>query len=159
MIVDSPDLLPEVLARLLRISPDKIKRMQWLFPRAILVPGIQHIVDNTLKTAVNDMSIFPRFLTEAKAVASFMRSKDHRVLVKRQMPDNPDYALCRHTLGCTPPQFARWRWNTLRFVRVLGLARRAQSFRHPPPLSAPRHFPAPAAPVSRQLPAHAGDSV
>lgn len=48
LIVDTEDILPRFLEILLGITP-KIETVKFLFPRAIVVPGIHHILDNVLK--------------------------------------------------------------------------------------------------------------
>ena len=79
-ICDAPDLLPSVLGKIWKGShrPKGIEEQKWLFPYAVQMPGVQHIVDNAMKAALCTLSMWPLFLEHVK-VCLFVFYVSHKI--------------------------------------------------------------------------------
>ena len=110
----SADILPEFCRALKIALPRGFERQPRLFPRAVLAPGWNHIIDNLLQRALTSLFWFPRFIGQLKAFCKFMRhySDDISTDLRSRGLDGAAELLT----SVTVPGFANWRWTTLRKV-------------------------------------------
>ena len=88
-----------------------------LFPLALGVPGMQHILDSILKDSLRALSWWPIWQAQAKAVSQWLGYENHRDFLQSLLASLGEGASeaeesLRH--GCDT--FATWRWHTLAAV-------------------------------------------
>jgi hypothetical protein len=107
-IADSPDVLPEFALLVLRRT---IPRQQFLFPRAIWIPGWHHCWYNTLKDVMSSLEWFPAWLAGLKSICQFLKQEHYRKVWLRhaESAGHPDAKRLSHWSEA----FAEWRWDTL----------------------------------------------
>ena len=113
-IVNSPDILPDVFRALAKPSSRsamEFPRQTWLLPSAFFMPGWQHIMDNIIKYTLSMMEMFPRLLSEIKAIVAFLRIESHCTILAKGVPEHT--ALYKALTGSLKASFAKWRWDTL----------------------------------------------
>ena len=89
----------------------------FLFPLALGVPGMQHILDSILKDSLRALSWWPIWQAQAKAVSQWLGYENHRDFLQSRLASLSEGASeakesLRH--GCDT--FATWRWHTLATV-------------------------------------------
>ena len=116
-LADSPDILPEVFLALAKFrwgkKAEHVPRQTFLFPRCLMVPGILHICDNTLKGVLTMCVWGPSFLVSVKAISRFLRNDQLREDLRKRLSH---VDVLETQLKRPPPKFADWRWNTLHDV-------------------------------------------
>jgi len=82
-----------------------------LFPSALRIPGMNHIIDNVLSDCLSACKFFPSWLRQLKKVMQFLHVSSNRDVLKERakqvMPHS--VALMEHW----SENFAKWRWGTL----------------------------------------------
>ena len=100
----------------------------YLYPRALAVPGPQHIIDNLLCAGFHRLPWWKQWETQAKAVSQYVHPVAHRELLSRLVsavtavagepealpPHDTKSMLMALNTGCC--KFAKWRWQTLQAV-------------------------------------------
>lgn len=96
----------------------KIIRNQgdYLFPRAIQMPGWQHLWDNLLQKGLSGMTFFPAWVDRLKALTGFLRLATVRAELKKRFTSVGLLGLAEMVDASTIPGFAKWRWHTLATV-------------------------------------------
>jgi len=111
-IADAPDLLGECLGQI----DGQARQRGPLYPKAICVPGPQHIIDGALQSALSTLPWWPAWNRQAKPVCQRLHAKDHREMLASFLPDTLDsVAKCGFVkaLDTGIDKFAQWRWKTL----------------------------------------------
>ena len=88
--------------------------VNYLFPRAIRVPGTQHIIDNALLKSFESQDWWPSFQASLKIVAQWLRPVTNRRYLKSRLPARDSALKPALDVGCD--RFAHWRWKTLATV-------------------------------------------
>ena len=91
-----------------------------LFPYALQVPGLLHILDWIIRQAVESLTFWPAWQARAKRVLQYCHGANHRNLLRqliRQKIACKEHAkkrdrMCK-TLVTSTGRFAKWRWKTL----------------------------------------------
>ena len=93
---------------------------KFLYPLALQVPGVLHIIDWIVKDTVHKLPFWPVWQKQAKTLLQFMHGRSHRQLVielikgRATDPEEAERLLAGAKLaqlGTT--RFAHWRWRTL----------------------------------------------
>ena len=82
-----------------------------LFPRAICIPGLQHLIDNVLVTSFEGQLWWSSFQTTSKIVAQWLHPITNRRYLRSQLPGPAQHLGVLFNKGCD--RFAKWRWQTL----------------------------------------------
>ena len=109
-----PDILPAFFRLIGAPLPPRYKTLPFLFPRAILEPGMRHSVDRMIKKGLNSLEWFPSFLDGLKAVNSFVGDRRKDLMISLRKSGHGAVADLAHT--AKNPPFAKWRWGTLWMV-------------------------------------------
>ena len=115
-IADYADVLPDMLRGSLQGPLRRPTRdaPSFLFPLALAVPGVQHILDNLLRDSLHTLSWWPTWQTQAKIVCQWLHGTAHREFLQHLLPDASETtAALRKSLGTGCERFAEWRWQTL----------------------------------------------
>ena len=110
-MLDAPDLLPQFFGDLTgKPCTEAAQPGTFLFPRAVWVPGWNHIWSNILKDVCGKLDWFPSFLTLLRHCVRFFRSVSYRQCIASavQLLDSQKELLQKFSAS-----FARWRWSTL----------------------------------------------
>lgn len=90
----------------------------FLYPFAMQVPGVQHIVDWVVLQGISQLSFFTEWQQKSKAVLQYAHSSNHRGHILDIV--NADTSLSSaqaedmaRSLARTPGRFAKWRWKSL----------------------------------------------
>ena len=87
----------------------------FLFPLALQVPGLMHLLDKVLKSGVEVLPWWPSWQTQAKVVSQWLGNKGHREFLQSRLRESDPATLALHKkslqTGCD--RFAAWRWQTL----------------------------------------------
>ena len=93
----------------------------FLYPYALQVPGIKHILDWIIRDALADIDFWPNWQSSAKRLVQWFHGQAHRDLVVKHLASLGD--ACRRSvesvdvmtksLRTATSSFADWRWSTL----------------------------------------------
>ena len=93
----------------------------FLYPYALQVPGIKHILDWIIRDALSDIEFWPNWQSSAKRLVQWFHGQAHRDLVVKHLASLGD--ACRRSvesvdvmtksLRTATSSFADWRWSTL----------------------------------------------
>ena len=93
----------------------------FLYPYALQVPGIKHILDWIIRDALSDIEFWPSWQSSAKRLVQWFHGQAHRDLVVKHLASLGD--ACRRSvesvdvmtksLRTATSSFADWRWSTL----------------------------------------------
>lgn len=86
---------------------------QYMFPRALQVPGWKHQVDLLIRHGLTSMKFFPHWLAQLKAVNNFLRQDGYMQVLRKFLDDAGLHALSEALGKARFPNFAEWRWGTL----------------------------------------------
>ena len=110
-IVDVPDRVEQALGHLSLSQTAS----GYMYPYALAVPGIQHILDGVLRETVEAFSWWPSWQSEAKGVCQWLHSLGHRqqldAILRGAVVD--DIERKSKSLKKSINKFAQWRWKTL----------------------------------------------
>ena len=86
-----------------------------MFPLALKVPGIRHIVDWCAQRLVQSFPWWPQWVHDSKVIMQCTHSLQQRELLQTwlretSLPNREDLAVA---LQRAPPRCAEWRWTTL----------------------------------------------
>ena len=96
--------------------PEEIAR-EFLFPLALGIPGLQHILGNILHDSLRVLPWWPEWQAQAKAVCQWLGYDSHRDFLMLHLDNLPDVTKeARDAMGRSCNTFAEWRWHTLATV-------------------------------------------
>ncbi|MCP4243719.1 MAG: hypothetical protein GY772_24465, partial [bacterium] len=118
-IGDVPDCIDAFLNRDVRAPA---AGESFLFPRALQIPGLQHIIDNAVREAVSRTPWWSEWEAKAKVVCQHVGRQGHRDRLVHVLRTSLDPVVVASKVdfedavarGCD--RFAEWRWSTLRHV-------------------------------------------
>ena len=100
-------------------STDKHQLSQrgFLYPFALQVPGLLHILDWVVRETVESFNFWPTWQAKAKRILQYTHSANHRGLLRQIISDHnangTEAATMTHSLLTSTGRFAKWRWKTL----------------------------------------------
>jgi hypothetical protein len=109
-IYKMPDILP-AFCRYLNISVRDGTPGKWLFPNCIFIAGWRHRIDTLIMRGLSNLSFFPAFLENFKALISFLR--ENMAELVRDLRSRGLMGLAAIMDKASLPEFAKWRWGTL----------------------------------------------
>lgn len=115
-IVNSRDCMPGFFRLLDNRLQDEPSEFEYLFPRALQVPGWKHLIDNLLQSGLSSMVFFPHWLDLAKAITNFCRSTFLRKQLVKHMQGEGHQGPAEILESTAFVNFAHWRWGTLHAV-------------------------------------------
>ena len=112
-VVAMPDVLPEFLLYAGFPGPPIVDGNNFLFPRAMHMPGWKHKWDLVIRRALSTQRWFPFWLDHLKATISWLRSSPNRRSLSADLKRRGFSGLSELVKNLSLPTFAQWRWNTL----------------------------------------------
>lgn len=112
-ICDMPDVVAEMFELLCPGFKAASNPIEFLWPRAVQVPGWKHQVDLLIRQGLNSMKFFPLWLKRLKALNSFLRQDMYLQTMASGFRQSGLSALADSILAAKLPTFAEWRWGTL----------------------------------------------
>lgn len=110
-VADYGDIIPGYLGQ--AISSDT--GQSYLYPLAMQVPGIRHIIDWVIQDVLYELDFWPAFNKDTTRIIAYFNKARHRELVKKkllaQAPADIDDML--QSLRKGTQVWAHWRWQTL----------------------------------------------
>ena len=91
-------------------------RSAHLFPYALQVPGLLHLLDWVIREIVQSLPWWPAWQGKAKRILQYTHGQNHRtILVKRILELVPDVEASdvQRAFKTATGRFAKWRWKTL----------------------------------------------
>ena len=90
----------------------------FLYPYALQVPGIKHILDWVIRDALSDIDFWPNWQSCAKRLVQYFHGQTHRDLVSHFLCSfghecGGSLDVVRKSLQTATSSFADWRWSTL----------------------------------------------
>lgn len=85
-----------------------------LFPRALAVPGWMHLWDLLIRRGLESLDFFPGWLKGLKALVHFLRGTQHCTVIARNLRQRGLDGAADLVEQARLPNFAAWRWGTLR---------------------------------------------
>ena len=107
---DMRDILPAFCKFIAVPLPRSWQTHDFLFPRALMQPGMRHSVDRLIRRSLTSLSFFPSFLEGLKAVNCFVR--EHKSDLKIALVKCGHGAVADLIAMIKLPPFAKWRWGT-----------------------------------------------
>ena len=91
---------------------------KFLYPFAMQVPGLQHIVDRIVLERSSKVTFFAEWQQKSKSVLQYFHSSNHRghiedIVKANKSSSSTQVADMVKSLARTPGRFAKWRWKTL----------------------------------------------
>ena len=90
---------------------------QFLYPLAMQVPGVLHIVDWVIRTGIERLTFYPKWQSSAKLVLQMLHSQKLRqhmcALLHAMDIDRVRSERLASSLASATGKFANWRWRTL----------------------------------------------
>ena len=91
---------------------------KFLYPFAMQVPGLQHIVDWIVLEGSSKLTFFAEWQQKSKSVLQYFHSSNHRGHIEDIVKANKSLSSTQvadmvKSLARTPGRFAKWRWKTL----------------------------------------------
>ena len=113
-IANFPDVVDEYIDN----SAIGNKQNEFLYPFAMQVPGLQHIVDWVFRQGISRLTFFAQWQKKSKAVLQYAHSANHRghmedIVNERAASESTETASLVSSLAKAPGRFAKWRWKTL----------------------------------------------
>ena len=111
-ICDAPDILP-IFWEWLKTGQKGDMRPQpgsFLFPRAMYIPGWNHLWHNIAKDVCMSLPWYPLFLSHLKALVRFLRVREVRIALSKLPALTQGHVTCLDNFMAS---FAAWRWATL----------------------------------------------
>lgn len=132
---DVMDLLPAFFRYIGAALPENYTILPYLFPRAIMQPGMRHSIDRLIKRTLLSLKWFAEWLDGFKAIVSFIR--DRATDISQQLTKDGFPAVADLVKAAKLRPFINWRWGTLkhdvaqvkRFHKSLSQTLRLDSFR------------------------------
>lgn len=88
-----------------------------LFPLALGIPGMQHILDSILRDSLCALSWWPAWQAQAKALSQWLGYENHRDFLQQLLASHGEGAKeYQEALHHGVATFAAWRWHTLAAV-------------------------------------------
>jgi hypothetical protein len=89
----------------------------FLYPYALQVPGIKHILDWIIRDALSDIDFWPTWQSSAKRLVQYFHGQGHRDLVGKLLcslgHEGHGSVDMMRSLQTATSSFADWRWTTL----------------------------------------------
>ena len=127
-LADVPDVLASCIPTKCKVvsASGGCESASHLFPYALQVPGLLHILDWVVRETVQSLPWWPVWQSKAKRILQYCHSNNHRALLRQRVNvlvgDKLRAAQLAKTLVRATGRFAKWRWKTL-MGAVLDLAR------------------------------------
>ncbi len=90
---------------------------RYLFPRALQVPGMLHILDWAIRSVVETLPFWPAWSVSCKHVVQYLHSDNHRQklceIIRREVSEAAVAQRMQDSLRAATTRFAQWRWKTL----------------------------------------------
>ena len=90
----------------------------YLFPLALQVPGVLHILDWAVRETVQTLKFWPAWQSASKRILQYTHGQNHRTLMQHLIAqwasDESRAAELASGLAVSTGRFAKWRWKTLR---------------------------------------------
>ena len=91
---------------------------KFLYPFAMQVPGLQHIVDWIVLEGTSKLTFFAEWQQKSKSVLQYFHSGNHRGYIEDIVNASKSLSSTQaadivKSLARTPGRFAKWRWKTL----------------------------------------------
>ena len=87
-----------------------------LYPLALGVPGIQHILDAVIQDGLRVLECWPTWQSSAKVVCQWMANQGHRIALQDMMRKRGCNQDLVNVMDKSVASFAHWRWKTLSTV-------------------------------------------
>ena len=99
-------------------SSHRDEEMALLYPKALVVPGPQHIIDTATRRGLEALPWWPEWQRSAKAVCQWLRPASHRQLLQERLRVSDHFVAEGQikSLKTSCDSFAHWRWKTLATV-------------------------------------------
>jgi len=116
-IVNSEDCL-DAFFKVIRAPIDRAElaawpRGQYLFPKAVQLPGWKHLWDNLLQRGLSSLRFFPGWLECLKCLVAFLRRMQVRTVLCKHWRSIGLEGVSQMLERTKFPSFAAWRWGTL----------------------------------------------
>jgi hypothetical protein len=112
-IVNLPDFTIEFFNCLRVQLPPIFQPLPFLFPRALLIHGWNHLIDNCLDRSLGWLKWFPKFLESFRALLSFLRRDNWKDAFTKSLRARGFVGIASLLSSLSFPNFAEWRWHTL----------------------------------------------
>ena len=105
---------------------ERATEVNYMYPRAMQTPGTQHILDGSLKKAIESLPWWPEWSEQCKAITQWIHKLGHRQALQGLLRRGRHGQHFIDALSKTVDSFAKWRWTTLdRVLRGLALVEEA----------------------------------
>ena len=111
LLANQPDILIPFFKWIGGFIPKGSRPQEFLFPRAIVAVGWNHVVDGLLKRGLSSLRWFPKFLDQVKSINRFLRDNREEIVAECKAMGLEDEAKLFDKVRT--PTFAAWRWGTL----------------------------------------------
>ena len=105
-LADAPDVTHECVR-----GVERGGQGDWLYPFALQVPGLQHLLDTIVKDGLERVTWWSAWEGQAKAVCQWVHSRARREFLQSRLQGCSTGVLESLTAGCD--RFVEWRWKTL----------------------------------------------
>ncbi len=113
-IADSADIVDQVLVGAAPVPPQEREHM---YPLALQVPGVLHIVDWLIRESAESFPWWPRWLERCKRILQHLHGRNHRgrlcAFIERTCADAENRQHLVGLLARGTGRFAQWRWRPL----------------------------------------------
>lgn len=114
LLADYPQVLPEFFQIVdPACTPGDLELGRHLFPRALVMPGWQHMWDLMIRKGLSGTRFFPGWIVGLKAIVSFLRSTTNCATIARNLRKKGFDGAADIVEATKLPTFAEWRWGTL----------------------------------------------
>ena len=119
-ICDYPDVVDERIAGKRAMVEGSQATRGFMFPLALQIPGVMHIIDLILQRATSLFKWWPEWSANSKLLMQFLHSSNQRQRIQEWLrthaadQDDQDCLVQSLAIGGNP--FAKWRWHTLKQV-------------------------------------------
>ena len=123
-IANYPDVIDECikLQRDEASGGDGVSSHEFLFPYALQVPGLLHLLDWVVRQTIEDLPWWPAWQSKAKKILQYAHGQNHRDLLKKLIGQCAAHSEAERemsdSLKAQPGRFAKWRWKTLKQAAV-----------------------------------------
>lgn len=113
-LANYPDIVDEVVGSKKAMVPGQ---RDYLYPLALQVPGLLHIIDGVMKRCIEAIPFWPSWQHRAKVIVQYTHGQSHRDFLKgilaRSVSCPQELARLQDSLSTATARFAHWRWKTL----------------------------------------------
>ena len=108
----------DCIGQYFKMDSDVAATQNFMYPYALQVPGLLHILDGLIKEAMHCLPFWPKWQDDCKRIVQWVHGQKNRDkiigVLNKDYPDRDDLVSLLKSMKTGVGRFAKWRWKTLK---------------------------------------------